>query len=39
MGILFPAYMGNEPYMFVFHADGNSKIVYPEMEWKAFKSA
>ena len=30
---LFPAYTGNEPYVFVCYAHEDSEIVYPEIVW------
>ena len=30
---LFPAYTGNEPYVFVCYAHEDREIIYPEMEW------
>ncbi len=29
----FPAYNGNEPYVFVSYSHGNSSAVYPELVW------
>ncbi|MEQ9562009.1 MAG: SUMF1/EgtB/PvdO family nonheme iron enzyme [Woeseiaceae bacterium] len=29
----FPAYQGNEPYVFVCYAHADAKLVYPEMSW------
>ncbi len=29
----FPAYKGEDPYVFVCYAHGDSAVVYPEIEW------
>ena len=29
----FPAYQGDEPYVFVCYAHDDSAVVYPEMQW------
>ena len=29
----FPAYNGDEPYVFVCYAHENDAIVYPELQW------
>ena len=29
----FPAYTGDEPYIFVSYAHADNEIVYPEIQW------
>ena len=29
----FPAYKGDEPYVFVCYAHGDADVVYPEIAW------
>ncbi len=29
----FPAYKGDEPYIFVSYAHADDEIVYPEIQW------
>ena len=29
----FPAYKGDEPYVFVCHAHADAGVVYPEIRW------
>jgi dienelactone hydrolase len=33
MGKPFPAYQGDDPYVFVCYAHGDARLVYPEMRW------